>query len=198
MQHGEVPAQLNPPIWWILIGTNDFNRDASCSPEVVVMGMQRVLEEMISRKPQAHIVVNSLLPRATDHPQGWLMDQGVVSSSPQQHHDPLTLDESGNTPTTSSSHPNTATPTTSLWQDIQTVNQAMERYIQAIQQEQRAKVWFFNATSLLLRPHNHTVPHSTYYIPVEYMSDYLHPTAAGYRIWGNAMITFMKKNMNLT
>lgn len=168
MQHGEVDAKLNPSFWWILIGTNDFNKDASCSSEVVIMGIQRVVEEMLTRKPNAKIVINSLLPRATDHPQGWLLEHG----------------------TSGDEGPSSPPP---LWQDIQTVNHAIDEYVKTIQDENRGHVKFFNATSLLIRRHNETTTsHSNYYIPTEYMNDYLHPSALGYRLWGQAMIKFLQ------
>ena len=42
---------------------NDLGR-MQCSEEVVVLGTLRVVEEIMSRKPDAHIVINSMLPMA--------------------------------------------------------------------------------------------------------------------------------------
>lgn len=66
MQNGELPNSLHPSVWWISIGTNDFGHDGKpyCSPEVVSMGILRVIEEVREKRPNALIVVNSILPRS--------------------------------------------------------------------------------------------------------------------------------------
>jgi lysophospholipase L1-like esterase len=61
--HGEMPSWFNPEIWWICLGMNDLGR-MQCSEEVVVMGILRVVEEILEQKPNAQIVVNSMLPMA--------------------------------------------------------------------------------------------------------------------------------------
>jgi len=59
--HGEMPPEFNPRVWWIVLGMNDLGR-MQCSEEVVVLGILRVVEEIRSRKPDAKIVINSMLP----------------------------------------------------------------------------------------------------------------------------------------
>lgn len=59
--HGEMPDGFNPRVWWISLGMNDIAR-MHCSEEVVIMGILRVVEEIRSKKPDAKIVINSLLP----------------------------------------------------------------------------------------------------------------------------------------
>ena len=61
--HGEMPADFNPRVWWVVLGMNDLGR-MQCSEEVVVLGILRVVEEIRSRKPDAKIVINSMLPMA--------------------------------------------------------------------------------------------------------------------------------------
>jgi PP-loop superfamily ATP-utilizing enzyme len=61
--HGEMPEFFNPKIWWISLGMNDLAR-LRCSEEVVVIGILRVVEEILERKPHARVVINSLLPMA--------------------------------------------------------------------------------------------------------------------------------------
>jgi hypothetical protein len=56
--HGEMPEEFNPSIWWINLGMNDLGR-MQCSEEVVVMGILRVVEEILTKKPSAKIVINS-------------------------------------------------------------------------------------------------------------------------------------------
>ena len=59
--HGEMPDAFNPKVWWISMGMNDLAR-MQCSEEVVIMGILRVVEEIRMKKPDAKIVINSLLP----------------------------------------------------------------------------------------------------------------------------------------
>ena len=59
--HGEMPDAFNPRVWWISMGMNDLAR-MQCSEEVVIMGVLRVVEEIRMKKPNAKIVINSLLP----------------------------------------------------------------------------------------------------------------------------------------
>mmetsp|Transcript_11332 Transcript_11332/g.12657 ORF Transcript_11332/g.12657 Transcript_11332/m.12657 type:complete len:676 (+) Transcript_11332:92-2119(+) len=59
--HGEMPPEFNPRVWWVVLGMNDLGR-MQCSEEVVVLGILRVVEEIRSRKPDAKIVINSMLP----------------------------------------------------------------------------------------------------------------------------------------
>ena len=56
-----MPYDFNPKVWWLVLGMNDLTR-MQCSEEIVVLGILRVIEEIRMRKPDAHIVVNSLLP----------------------------------------------------------------------------------------------------------------------------------------
>jgi hypothetical protein len=64
LMNGEMPDKFNPKIWWLEIGLNDLGR-AQCSEEVVVLGILRVVEEIMSKKPHAKIVINSLFPMAS-------------------------------------------------------------------------------------------------------------------------------------
>ena len=66
IQNGEIPKQLKSKVYWLLIGTNDFLKETleQCSEEVVFMGIQRIIEEMMIRRPRSTIVVNGLLPRS--------------------------------------------------------------------------------------------------------------------------------------
>ena len=59
--HGEMPTDFNPRVWWLVLGLNDLGR-MQCSEEVVILGILRVVEEIRSRKPNAEIVINSMLP----------------------------------------------------------------------------------------------------------------------------------------
>ena len=75
IQNGEVPPELEPSVWWIAIGTNDFGLDLPhCSPDLVLIGIKRVVEEIRKLRPGSIIVVNSLLPRSENDLPGRLVD----------------------------------------------------------------------------------------------------------------------------
>lgn len=61
--NGEMPLAFNPKIWWLEVGMNDIGR-TQCSEEVVILGALRIVEEILNKKPEAQIVINSLLPMA--------------------------------------------------------------------------------------------------------------------------------------
>jgi hypothetical protein len=61
--NGEMPSSFNPKIWWLEVGMNDIGR-TQCSEEVVILGVLRIVEEILNKKPDAQIVINSLLPMA--------------------------------------------------------------------------------------------------------------------------------------
>eukprot|EP00934_Nitzschia_sp_Nitz4_P007299 Nitzschia sp. Nitz4//scaffold39_size137210//95174//96831//NITZ4_003212-RA/size137210-augustus-gene-0.193-mRNA-1//-1//CDS//3329550422//7289//frame0 len=61
--NGEMPKEFNPKLWWLEIGLNDIAR-TECSEEVVVLGVLRIVEEILNQKPAAKIVINSLFPLA--------------------------------------------------------------------------------------------------------------------------------------
>lgn len=62
LQNGELPTNLNPKVWWLLIGTNDLGAD-NCSVESIVAGNLAIIKEIQRRRPDSKIVLNSLLPR---------------------------------------------------------------------------------------------------------------------------------------
>jgi lysophospholipase L1-like esterase len=62
LQHGELANNLNPKVWWILIGTNDLDVD-HCSIESIVAGIYTIIQEIQRRRPTTQIIVNSILPR---------------------------------------------------------------------------------------------------------------------------------------
>jgi len=65
IQNGEIPRNLNPKIFWLVLGTNDLAL-RQCSEEVVLLGILRVIEEIQEMKPNTKIVLNSILPMTTD------------------------------------------------------------------------------------------------------------------------------------
>ena len=59
--HGELPDGFHPRVWWVSLGMNDLAR-MQCSEEVVIMGIIRVVEELRIKRPDAKIVIQSMLP----------------------------------------------------------------------------------------------------------------------------------------
>jgi lysophospholipase L1-like esterase len=53
---------LYPDIWWILIGTNDLSGDL-CGEDAIVAANIAVVEEIRQLRPNATVVLNSILPR---------------------------------------------------------------------------------------------------------------------------------------
>ena len=55
---------LTPKIWWVEIGINDLVT-TSCSEELTLMGILRVVEELLNKHDDATIVISSIIPTAT-------------------------------------------------------------------------------------------------------------------------------------
>ena len=62
LQQGVLGDDLDPKVFWLLVGTNDLGGDA-CSVEAIVAGNIAIIEELQRLRPHASIVVNGLLPR---------------------------------------------------------------------------------------------------------------------------------------
>ena len=60
IQEGEF-QQLQPKIWWLSIGIQDL-LSTDCSEEITLIGILRVVEELVARQDGSTIVINSLLP----------------------------------------------------------------------------------------------------------------------------------------
>ena len=61
IQNGELPEDLNPKVFWLLIGINDL-AVGGCNAETVVIGILGVAEEILKRKPASKLVINGILP----------------------------------------------------------------------------------------------------------------------------------------
>lgn len=62
IQAGRYSQLLKPKIWWVLIGSNDMAM-GWCNEDAVLAGNIAVLEEIKASRPNAIIVINSILPR---------------------------------------------------------------------------------------------------------------------------------------
>lgn len=65
IQNNEM-SNLKPKVWWINIGMNDILY-SHCSEEITIMGILRVVEELLIRNVNdgSTVVINSILPVAT-------------------------------------------------------------------------------------------------------------------------------------
>mmetsp|Transcript_11641 Transcript_11641/g.19727 ORF Transcript_11641/g.19727 Transcript_11641/m.19727 type:complete len:422 (-) Transcript_11641:241-1506(-) len=64
LENGEMNENLNPKVWWIVIGANDL-RLGHCSEEVVLLGILLLAEYIHHHKKGAYVVINSILPQDT-------------------------------------------------------------------------------------------------------------------------------------
>jgi len=60
-----MPSTLTPNVWWLLIGTNDL-ASGGCATETVLVGIINLVHEIQSHDENTTIVLNSILPRASD------------------------------------------------------------------------------------------------------------------------------------
>jgi lysophospholipase L1-like esterase len=74
LQNGELSnatSTQQPSVYWVLIGTNDLG--SGCTPEVVLVGILRVVEELLLQQPTSTIVINGILPRSSPLQHGYLI-----------------------------------------------------------------------------------------------------------------------------
>ena len=90
LQHGLLPPNLQPKVFFVMIGTNDLGSGEE--HEVVSSEVQLVLEQLHAARPHATIVLHGLLPRGGDegiphtsafHRSGWW------SAAHNNHYDPI-------------------------------------------------------------------------------------------------------------
>jgi lysophospholipase L1-like esterase len=64
LEHGEMPDSLNPTVWWILIGTNDYVDN--CNRAAILAGQLAILDTALTRKPHGTFVLQGILPRGEE------------------------------------------------------------------------------------------------------------------------------------
>lgn len=69
LQNGELPSSLDPPVIWLLIGTNDLYDN--CSRESTLVGIVNIVQYLSDQRPHAHIVINSILPKPNPSSREW-------------------------------------------------------------------------------------------------------------------------------
>ena len=125
LMHGEMPANFNPQVWWISLGMNDLAR-MECSEQVVVLGILRVVEFILEARPEATIVVNSLLPMADIRSGVYpLLSDYSQAFRPTSRHREMRLFGGGN----NKRPPAQFTPTTEQGQKAELAEQLREHQI---------------------------------------------------------------------
>lgn len=153
-----MPQSLNPKVWWILIGTNDLGL-MQCSEEVIFIGIIRVVEEILLRKPGSTVVINGILPR-TNRKDGYLIPP------PSEEHD------------TSSYINNQYINNTSLfdfWASILTINNSLKEFSKT-----HDNVYYIDSSDLfLVQLGNEKFQSEDKLLAKQLMADFVHPTVIG-------------------
>jgi lysophospholipase L1-like esterase len=144
LQNGELPSHINPAIFWLLIGTNDIGR-TWCSPEMVVIGVIRSVEEILSQRPSSRVVINGILPRSFNK-DGFVAKGGPIKPS--------------------------------VWGDIKAINSELKMYA-----TYRDGVSYFETKVFFKDPKAPQLQ-----IDKKLMPDLLHPSTAGYKLWGQEIV----------
>jgi len=63
LRNGELPDELRPKIFWVMIGLRDI-RTTGCSSEVTALSIIRLVEEIQMQRPGSKIVLNGIIPSA--------------------------------------------------------------------------------------------------------------------------------------
>jgi lysophospholipase L1-like esterase len=214
---GGLNSTIDSKIFWLLIGTNDLAR--GCSPEVVFLGIIRIVEEMRRVKPDTIVVINALLPR-TDRADGKLVMKGQGADEEEEQgfgnsgksewkssskevvgedYDIEDDDEGGMlrsrslTRRTDSSKSSNATISLDYWRSILSINKALKRY--AIDHE---KVEYFDANDIFIGRigNSYFTREEPMFLMKELQKDYLHPTALGHELWANEIVDFITSDVD--
>jgi len=169
IQNGEMPKSLNPKVWWLLIGTNDL-ATMECSEEIITIGIVRVVEEILRRKPDSVVVINGILPR-TNRMDGYLVPPpGEEYSYNLSKSETLQFD---------------------FWPSIQDINDELKEY-----SKRRDNVKYVDSSHLfLVQLGNDMFKREDKQLTKELMVDFIHPSALGSKIWGKFIVDF---TLNLT
>ena len=154
------------------VGTNDFLKDGleNCSEDVVLMGIQRVVGEIQSRKPESMIVVNGILPRAEKGNEGMLYVNSNGNGNDK-------LDGGDD---------NDGDSTIDVMDAIDGVNKKLKEFCGT-----HDNLHYFDAKDIFVEAKEELQTEGNvveYSIPQSLMADYLHPTSLGYQKWGRKIV----------
>lgn len=68
LSHGEMPDHFNPKVWWIEIGTQDW--EAGYTVDAIVAGIINIVLYIRGKRMDSDIVINSILPRGNEKRNG--------------------------------------------------------------------------------------------------------------------------------
>jgi len=165
IQNGEVPESLKPKVFWLLIGTNDLAKPM-CSTEFVFIGIIKCVEELLTRKPNSIIVLNSILPRTRDK-------NGLLIMYPHEGH--------------SNGYNSVKKNKFDFWPMIETLNKRLKEFAAL-----HDNIKFYNATDFFLER-----KHESIFIDTQLMRDRLHPTASGYKLWGDGIVNYLVEEIGV-
>lgn len=158
LQNGEMPANLHPKVFWLLIGTNDVG-NKWCSPEATLLGILRVVEEIRKQKPGTMIILNSILPRSWHRNGNVLKGKGIKKGQ--------YLPE--------------------LWTAIQDINNHLSAY-----SDLHENIIYFDANDVFFTGTSTGEPsdEKSKQLRIDHnlMPDFLHPSAVGYKLWGDRIV----------
>jgi len=189
LQHGELPDELSSKVWWILIGSNDLGRTGCSSEEETVLGILRVAEYVHARQPDHVIVLQGILPRS-NRLDGRLFDKNnddnVVNNNNKEKHDATERVRREDEPP--------------LWPFIVSINEQLKKFC-----ELHDHLVYFDATDLFVKSSSTTTTFgsagsngvaqapssspSRREIIKHLMPDFLHPSAQGMQVMGDAIVT---------
>ena len=135
-----------------MIGTNDLAL-MQCSEEVIIIGIVRVVEEILRRKPDSTVVINGILPR-TDRKDGYLIPPSRTKMNEKSIDD------------TSEFH---------FWPSILSINDELKEFSKRYE-----NIKYIDSSDLfLMQLGNENFKREDKLLAEELMSDFIHPSARG-------------------
>ena len=166
LMNGENPFGLEPKVWWIHVGINDLSMKG-CSEEVVLLGILRVVEEIQTTRPNAKIVINSILP-VKRNVDGLLEHVGKNHKDLALRKNELNLMD--NTMSPKRMH-------VDLWPSIVSINEELSKFA-----SKHHGIKFFNADEVFVEERD-----DAKYLKVDLYADPVHPNLSGHKKWNNAI-----------
>lgn len=71
---------MHPRVFWINVGIEDL-ATTFCSPELVVIGVLGIVEEILARRTEDIVVINGIFPRGDHNSEGYVAKMGSVKPS---------------------------------------------------------------------------------------------------------------------
>ena len=190
LQHGELPDELSSKVWWILIGSNDLGR-TGCTEEETVLGILRVAEYVHARQADHVIVLQGILPRSNR------LDGRLLEEEEKIEDDVNNEKKDATTPSSTKRVRREDEPP--LWPSIVSINEQLKKFC-----ELHDHLVYFDATDLFVKTTPMTFestlltgsapsssssspPRSRREIIKHLMPDFLHPSAQGMQVMGDAI-----------